>query len=200
MLLRLLAPSLRDLKPKVKFVAMESLAIISHLISPEQTMVLLEEAGLDDESRELLNLRFSDPILPQLNTEGIIIHTISRSNNETPAPSPLNREPSKILVPKISSKSNVFAKSFLEHIRPLSELGTISTDGKNVSDSIIEAKLSKLGLSNQALQVLDPPGSEVKRSRSFSVSEPAQKELSEESNNNFSIYAPDFKTSSLSKM
>jgi hypothetical protein len=201
MLLRLLAPSLRDSKPKVKFVTMESVAIIAHLISPEQTMSLLQEAGLSDESRELLNLRFNDPSLPHLNSEGIIIHTISRSNNDTPAPSPLNRETSKILAPKISSKSNIFAKSFLEPARPLSELGTISTDGKNISEIIIGDKLSKLGISNQSLQELEPPASEVKRSRSFSASEADQKEpSSEENNKNFSIYAPDFKISSLSKM
>lgn len=201
MLIKSLTPSLRDVKPKVKFVAMEAFAIIAHLISPEQTMVLLEEYGLDNESGELLNLRFNDPILPQLNSEGIIIHTISRSNNETPAPSPMSRETSKIFVPKLLSKSNIFAKSFLEPNRPLSELGTVSTDGKNVLDNIPETQLSKIGLSSQTFDEMDTSPSEIKRNRSFSESEKEHStDLTVENSKAFSIYAPDFRAKSLAKL
>ena len=205
MIIKSLAPSLKDAKPKVKFVAMETFAIMTQFISSEKLILLLEEVGLDDESRELLNLRFKDPILPYLNSEGILIHTISRSNNQTPAPSPMSRDGSKMLVPKISSKSSVFAKSFLEPNRPLSELGTISTDGKNVSDAILEAKLSTVRLSNESINGTDLSQSEIKRNRSFSESKAAQKEppnseLNKQNSKHFSIYAPDFRVKSSSKL
>ena len=100
--------SLKDSKAKIKFVAMESFAIIASLISPEKVLSILDDLGLDQETGELLKLRFEDPALPQLNADGVIQHTISRSNAGTPAPSgsliSVNRDNSKLHIARTNSK------------------------------------------------------------------------------------------------
>jgi hypothetical protein len=90
--------ALKDSKAKIKYVAMEAFAIMASLIGPDKVLSLLQTQDLDKETSLLLQMRFNDPILPQLSPDGIIQHTIARSNSATPAPqvaSSMIRETSK---------------------------------------------------------------------------------------------------------
>ncbi|RKO84155.1 armadillo-type protein, partial [Blyttiomyces helicus] len=81
-----LLTALRDVKAKVKYVTVEAYSIIAWMITPERILRLLREYGVEEETLQLLQLRFSDPTIPQLNSEGLVEHIISRSNTGTPRP------------------------------------------------------------------------------------------------------------------
>ncbi|KAI9197247.1 armadillo-type protein [Polychytrium aggregatum] len=81
-----LLTALRDPKAKVKYVTVEAYSVISSFITPERLLRMLREYGVDDETLQLLLLRFSDPTIPQLNADGLVEHIISRSNTTTPRP------------------------------------------------------------------------------------------------------------------
>ncbi|KAJ3292992.1 hypothetical protein HK104_004837 [Borealophlyctis nickersoniae] len=81
-----LLSGLRDPKAKVKYVTVEAYSVIACMISPERILRMLRDYGVEDETLQLLQIRFSDSTVPQLNSDGLLEHLISRSNTGTPRP------------------------------------------------------------------------------------------------------------------
>ncbi|KAJ3038830.1 hypothetical protein HK097_003030, partial [Rhizophlyctis rosea] len=81
-----LLTALRDSRAKVKYVTVEAYSVIAQMISPERLLRMLKEYGVEDETLQMLRIRFNDPLVPTLNPEGLVEHLISRSNTSTPRP------------------------------------------------------------------------------------------------------------------
>ncbi|KAL7748443.1 hypothetical protein RI367_006136 [Sorochytrium milnesiophthora] len=107
-----LLTTLRDSKPKLKYVAVEAFAVIAHRISSAKVLRLLKSYGVEDETLQMLQMRFQNPLLPMLNSDGLVEHII---NNRSAAPSPrvfqpssaFNSFPSSIGPSSVSSFSHI---------------------------------------------------------------------------------------------
>ncbi|KAI9095209.1 armadillo-type protein [Phlyctochytrium arcticum] len=85
-LIQELVPTLHDEKAKVKYVVVEAYTVIAASISPGTMQSLLRDLGVGEETLHLLDVRFMNPSLPILNSEGLLEHIISRSSVSTPQP------------------------------------------------------------------------------------------------------------------
>ncbi|KAJ3162018.1 hypothetical protein HDU86_005716 [Geranomyces michiganensis] len=84
---------LDDIRPRVKIATIEVFAIMSAMINSNVILTLVRDMGVNEDTIQVLELRFKDPSLPQLNGDGLIEHVISRSNMTTPLP--LSASPTK---------------------------------------------------------------------------------------------------------
>lgn len=84
-------------KAKVKYVVVESLAIIASKTGSGTMLEYLYPLGPDATLLQLLALRLQDPTLPQLNLDGTVEHIIARSASTTPRPISANKGPASIM-------------------------------------------------------------------------------------------------------
>ncbi|KAJ3147146.1 hypothetical protein HDU89_005743 [Geranomyces variabilis] len=84
---------LDDNRPRVKIATIEVFAVMAAMVNPGVILTLVRDMGVNEDTVQVLDLRFKDPSLPQLNGDGLVEHVISRSNMTTPLP--LSASPTK---------------------------------------------------------------------------------------------------------
>ncbi|KAI9142955.1 armadillo-type protein [Paraphysoderma sedebokerense] len=103
-----LLTALRDAKAKVKYVAVEAYAIIAQRITAAKVLEILRGYGIDDDTLELLQMRFTNLMMPVLNSDGLVDHIISARST---APSPRASASGVTSFSSISSASTVTSSS-----------------------------------------------------------------------------------------
>ncbi|KAJ3370672.1 hypothetical protein GGF31_003986 [Allomyces arbusculus] len=134
-----LLPALRDPKPKVKYVAVEALAVLAARTSLDRVVKCLVNYDADDEMLCILRARAANTMLPTLAPDGVTIeHLINlRSATSSPVPgtagsvrSSTTSAGSPILAPSISGRMrdrSLFAQ--LDAAQPGSPLGSPARAG-----------------------------------------------------------------------
>ncbi|KNE61856.1 hypothetical protein AMAG_07128 [Allomyces macrogynus ATCC 38327] len=134
-----LLPALRDPKPKVKYVAIEALAVLAARTSLDRVVKCLVNYDADDETLCIMRARAANTMLPTLAPDGVTVeHLINlRSSTSSPIPgtagsvrSSTTLAGSPILAPSISGRMrdrSIFAQ--LDTTRSGSPLGSPARAG-----------------------------------------------------------------------
>ncbi|KAJ3015058.1 hypothetical protein HKX48_004801 [Thoreauomyces humboldtii] len=126
-----LVTRLDDTKPRVKLFTVEAFAVLAAMIQPDIILQLVRGLGVDEDIIQLLEIRFSDPSLPQLNSDRLLEHLVSRSSMNTPLPlsaSPSrDRTPSALSLTASRSTTSKSAPSLTQPFLAQHDLGSSET-------------------------------------------------------------------------
>ncbi|TPX54748.1 hypothetical protein PhCBS80983_g05784 [Powellomyces hirtus] len=142
---------LDDNKPRVKCVTIEVFAVMAAMIEPTPILNFVRDLGVNEETIQLLEFRFMDPSLPQLNSDQLIEHIVSRSNMTTPLPlsatptreraaSALGRTNSRV----VSRSAPVLPQPFLAQPDPGSSETVLRTNVRALDRALSASSQSEL--------------------------------------------------------
>ncbi|KAJ1566810.1 hypothetical protein HK096_000318, partial [Nowakowskiella sp. JEL0078] len=138
---------LHDHTAKVRYLAVEAYAVVSHFFSPERVLIMLKDYGIDLETVKLLKMRFMNPEIPQLGLNGLVEHAITRSNVNSPRPPSSARSSVK------SFQSCITPRKTSSFIARKASLSIQSTPGENLNHSRKHSKTGSMRLENNYKQL-----------------------------------------------
>jgi hypothetical protein len=122
---------------KVQYVALEAYAVLARTFGATKMMSYLEKFGVDESLISLVRIRCENPVLPYLDTHGIIVHIHSPVKNE-----PFDAKPLQVLTPfKSFPNSNQAAKceptaSTTQKLKDLEKVFVQKNSDGNIADRV----------------------------------------------------------------